>query len=312
MTSKRTFLIVAFASIVMTGASRAEDLPTAVPGLLFEMGGLSMPSDVAIGKGGQIYVIDGGNHQVAVFDASGNRVTSLGMMGSDEGQFLDPLGIGVSPGGDVYVADKGNKRLVMFDASGGYKHSLPLEADGEAVVPIDVAVGPRGKELFVTDNVSHRVVVFDTRGKFLRGFGGEGEADGNFRYPATIDIDASGNLYVVDVLNARVQKFSPDGAYLATIGGLGGKGGTFFRPKGVAVDQGGHVYVSDSFLGVVQVFDLGGGFCCVLGDAGAARVFDTPVGMAARGNRLYVAQMLAGQAVVLEPVFSVTAAEASQ
>ena len=34
------------------------------------------------------------------------------MMGSDEGQFLSPLGIGVSAKGEVYIADKGNNRIV--------------------------------------------------------------------------------------------------------------------------------------------------------------------------------------------------------
>ena len=84
--------------------------------------------------------------------------------------------------------------------------------------------------------ISRVVLVFSTKGEFLRSWGGEGEDDGQFRYPATIDIDAAGNVYVVDVLNARVQKFDAAGTHLLTIGELGGKAGTFFRPKGIAVD----------------------------------------------------------------------------
>jgi len=309
MTSRRLILLIAIAGLAVPGAATAEDLATASPHPLFDLAGLSMPSDVAIGKDGQVYVIDGGNHQVAVFDANGVRVTSLGMMGSDEGQFLDPLGIGIGPGGDIYVADKGNKRLVVFDASGGYRRAITLEADGDAVVPVDVAVDARGRELFVTDNAAHRVTVFDDKGRFLRAFGGEGEGDGQFRYPATLDIDAGGNVYVVDVLNARVQKFSADGTWLATIGELGGRAGTFFRPKGVAVDESGRVYVSDSFLGVIQVFNASGGFCCVLGDAGVAQVFETPVGLDIRGTRLVATLMLAGKASVLEPALPTAVAE---
>lgn len=309
MTSKRILTAIAMACLAWPGIVMADDLPTASPGPQFELTNLSMPSDVTVGKGGQVYVIDGGNHQVAVFDANGIRVTSLGMMGSDEGQFLDPLGIGMSPGGDLYVADKGNKRLVVFDAAGNYRRALALEMEGEAVVPVDVAVDAKGRELFVTDNASHRVVVFDDKGGFLRAFGGEGDDEGQFRYPATLDIDALGNVYVVDVLNARVQKFSADGTWLATIGELGGRPGTFFRPKGVAVDETGHVYVSDSFLGVIQVFDTAGRFCCVLGDAGVAQVFETPVGLDVRGTRVFVTLMLAGKTAVLEPVLPVTDTE---
>ena len=289
------------AALATAGAAIAADHVTGSPNQLSELDLLSMPSDVAIGKDGQTYVVDSGNHQVAVFDATGTKVTSLGMMGSEEGQLLSPLGLGTSGKGEVYVVDKGNNRLVMFDAKGKFRRNIPLEEEGDDVVPVDVAVGPKGKELFVTANNSHKVLVFSTKGVLLRAWGGEGEDDGQFRYPATIDIDAAGNVYVVDVLNARVQKFDPAGTHLLTIGKLGGKPGTFFRPKGVAVDASGNIYVSDSFLGVIQAFDAAGESLYVIGEEGTATVFDTPVGMAANGTRLYVTQMLAGKVAVLEP-----------
>jgi DNA-binding beta-propeller fold protein YncE len=301
MTSKPIVWVLTIAALALAGTALAADHLTGSPNQQAELDWLSMPSDVAIGKGGQTYVVDSGNHQIAVFDAAGAKMTTLGMKGFEEGQLVSPLGIGVSSKGEVYVADKGNNRVVMFDSKGRARRVYEIEADGEDVVPIDIAVGPKGKELFVTDNANHRVVVVSNKGEFLRSWGGEGEDDGQFRFPATIDIDAAGNVYVVDVLNARVQKFDAAGTYLLTIGKLGGKPGNFFRPKGVAVDDAGKVYVSDSFLGVVQVFDSGGTFLYVIGDEGTATVFDTPVGMAASGNRLYVTQMLAGKVAVLEP-----------
>jgi DNA-binding beta-propeller fold protein YncE len=256
-----------------------------------------MPSDVANGKDGQTYIVDGGNHQVAVYDATNTKITTLGMHGSDEGQLTSPLGIGVSAKGEVYVVDKGNNRIVMFDSNGRARKHFEIED----VVPIDIAVGPKGKELFVTDNKSHKVVVVSSKGEFLRAWGGQGEDDGQFFYPATIDIDAAGNVYVVDVMNARVQKFDAAGTHLLTIGERGGKPGNFFRPKGVAVNESGEIFVSDSFLGVVQVFNAAGEFQYVLGEEGVATVYDTPVGLAATGTRLYVTQMLAGKVAVLEP-----------
>ena len=301
MTSKKNIRVLSIVALTLAGSAAAQDQPTGSPNQQAELDWLSMPSDVAIGKGGQTYVVDSGNLQVAVFDISGTKVTSLGMMGSEEGQFLSPLGIGISAKGEVYVADKGNNRLVMFDAKGKFRRNVPLEEEGDDVVPVDVAVGPNGKELFVTANNSHKVLVFSTKGELLRAWGGEGEDDGQFRYPATIDIDAAGNVYVVDVLNARVQKFDSAGTHLLSIGELGGKPGTFFRPKGVAVSDSGKVYVSDSFLGIIQVFDAAGEFLYVIGEEGAATIFDTPVGLAAEGMRLYVTQMLAGKVTVLEP-----------
>jgi len=276
-------------------------MPTGTPHQVGQLDMLLMPSDVATGSDGRAYVVDSRNHQIAVFDSNGVRVTSLGMMGGEDGQLLDPLGIGVAPNGDVWVADRGNERIVLFDAKARPRAALELEADGESIVPVDIAIAPGGRELFITSNNTHQVVVFSTKGEFLRAWGGEGEDDGQFQYPATIDIDSAGNVYVVDVINARVQKFDAAGNHLLTIGELGGKPGTFYRPKGVAVDDAGNVYVSDSFLGVVQVFNPDGSFAYVIGDGGTATVFDTPVGLAVSGKRLYVTQMLAGKVAVLEP-----------
>jgi DNA-binding beta-propeller fold protein YncE len=291
---------------VLASAALAADMPTGSPNQSAEFDLLLMPSDVAIAGNGQTYIVDSGNHQVAVFDASGTRVTSLGMMGEEEGQLMNPLGIGISAKGEVWIADKGNERIVMFDAKARpraafERAAFELEADGEGIVPVDIAVGPNGKELFITSNNTHQVVVFSTKGEFLRAWGGEGEDDGQFIYPATIDIDSAGNVYVVDVINARVQKFDSAGTHLLTIGERGGKAGNFYRPKGVAVDNAGNIYVSDSFLGVVQVFNPDGEFAYVIGEDGTATVYNTPVGLAASGSRLYVTQMLAGKVAVLEP-----------
>jgi len=301
MTSKQNIRVLAIAALSIAGATMAADTPTGSANQQAVLEWLSMPSDVGIGKDQQTYVVDGGNHQIAVFDAACTRVTSLGMPGSEDGQLTGPLGIGISKKGEVWVTDKGNNRLAMFDARGRFKRALPLEEEGDDVVPVDVAVGPKGKELFVTANNSHKVLVYSTKGELLRAWCGEGEDDGQFRFPATIDIDAAGNVYVVDVLNTRVQKFDAAGTHLLTIGTLGGKAGTFFRPKGVAVDAVGNIYVSDSFLGVIQVFNPAGEFQYVIGEDGEATVFKTPVGMTANGGRLYVTQMLAGNVLILEP-----------
>jgi len=301
--NKQTILNAVFAALGLLASNLVlgQDIPTVSFQTIAEFGAtLSMPSDVGVGEGGRIYVVDGGNHQVAVFDATGQRVATLGERGGERGQFESPVGLGAGPNGEVYVADKGNQRLQMFSADGELDRVIALEANGEEVNPVDVAVSEDGRELFVTANNSHRVLVFSGKGEFLRGWGGEGEEDGLFRYPATIDLDPSGNVLVVDVLNQRVQKFDSEGNFLASIGGLGGKPGTFFRPKGVAVDSTGRSYVSDSYLGVIQVFDANGEFLHVLGAAGESAVFDTPVGMAIAGSRLLVVQMLPGNVLVLE------------
>jgi len=278
----------------------AQDIATVTYTALSKMNLLSMPSDVALGAGGKIFVVDGGNHQIAAFDASGTRVASLGMRGDDDGQLNGPVGIGISNKGEIYVADRGNQRLVVFAADGSPRRVIDLDENGEKATPIDVAVSPDGEELFITANNSHRVLVYSNKGNFLRAWGDEGADPGQFRFPGAITVDRAGNVYVVDVLNSRVQKFDPNGNVLGTFGKRGGKPGTFFRPKGVAVDSDGRIYISDSYLGVVQVLSPAGEFLYTLGNAGGTTILETPVGMAVDGHRLLVVEMLPGRVQMLE------------
>jgi tripartite motif-containing protein 71 len=299
--SRRSLAYVILAVGLSPGLVIADGFPTASHSVRLELGtDLSLPSDVVVGANDRIYVVSGGEHEIAVFDRSGERISTLGEQGSEPGQFFEPVGIGIGPKGEIYVADKGNQRLQMFSSDGQFRREIPLEEDGEAVNPVDVAVSGDGKELFVTANNSHRVLVFSNKGKFLRGWGDEGEDDGQFRYPATLVLDAAGNVLVVDVLNQRVQKFDSDGNFLMSFGGLGGKPGKLFRPKGIALDAAGRSYVSDSFLGAIQVFDANGDFVHVLGDNGIATAFETPVGMTVDGTSLVLVQMLPGSVLVLD------------
>jgi tripartite motif-containing protein 71 len=260
---------------------------------------LSMPSDTGVTDKGWVWVVDGGNHQLVLFDKQGRRQAVLGGPGKDEGQFQGPVGMDLGPKGELYVADRGNNRIQVFDSKLRFSGAIAVKENGKVANPVDVAVGPRGKELFVTTS-SHRVLVFDTKGKLLRAWGGEGSEDGQFKYPAGITVDGDGAVYVVDVINQRVQKFDAEGAFLAAYGTLGATPGNFFRPKGVAVDASGNIYVSDSYLGVIQVLSPTGEFLHALGEGGVPTRYETPVGMSVHQGRLYVTLMLPGKVSALE------------
>lgn len=260
---------------------------------------LSLPTDVAAGAGGQLYVVDGGNNRVVSIDATGAVVSAFGSQGRGDAELDGPVGIGIDGKGRVHVADRGNRRIQVFAEDGSYLYPVPLVVDGTRIVPVDVAVNEDGTELFVTAADRHEVIVFDWKGNLLRRWGGRGEEPGQFFHPATIEISAE-MVYVVDVLNARVQCFYPDGRVVRVIGKRGAGPGTLFRPKGIAIDTSGRVFVSDSYFGVIQAFEKSGEFLYALGEAGRPGVFRAPVGMAAVDGDLAVVEMLGGSVTRLQ------------
>lgn len=304
---KRTAGLAVLMTALSAGpaTAQAEVIPTVFAHVVQELGlepeaRLSLPTDVAVTEAGRAYVVDSGNHQIVIYNENGQRAGAFGSQGSGDGQLQSPVGIALGPDGAIYVADRGNKRLQVFSASGEFKRTLALQADGEEVVPIDVAVSDDGTLLFVTANNSHKVLVFAPNGAYLRGWGGKGEEEGKFHYPATVVVGADRQVHVVDVLNHRVQRFDADGDFRGSLGQMGARPGSLFRPKGVALGDAGRVYVSDSYLSVVQVFSSDGQFLHVLGDKGTPLKFSTPAGLAVMGRRLYLVEMLSGMLVVMD------------
>jgi len=286
---------------VFAAAAVSAAIPTAELRPLFTLSeGLALPSDVAVGRDGRIYVVDSGNHRIAVFQRGGKRLFTFGGRGTGPGQLRDPVGIGIDPSGRVYVADKGNHRIQIFTVDGAYVRALAVKAGGKNVAPVDVAVDATGKTVYVTGNSNHKVMAFSPDGRLLHQWGGEGPNRGEFRYPATITVGADRRVYVVDVLNTRVQVRDPGGSIYA-VGEWGVLPGQLFRPKGVALDRRGRVYVSDSYLDVVQVFNSAYQFLYVLGSGGKPQTLTSAAGITIDGdNRLYVAEMLKHRVSVFE------------
>ncbi len=288
----------------LTAAAVAASIPTAPLRHAFDLTGdaaaaFVLPTDVAVSPQRRIFVVDGGNHRVVAFDAGGRALFSIGQAGSKNGEFRDPVGIGIDRDGRLYVADRGNQRIQIFSHDGAFQSAFPVIVQGKPAPPVDVAVDAQ-QRVYVT-TATHRLAVFDARGRLQRQWGGEGENKGEFRYAASVTVDRSGLVHVVDALNARVQVFEPGGRYVINVGEWGVLPGQLFRPKGVANDARGRVYVSDSYLDVVQVFDENRHFLHVLGSAGTPHRFTAAGGIAVdEHNRLYVAEVLKNRISVFE------------
>ena len=265
--------------------------------------GADQPSDLAIGPAGNIFLVDGVNNRIMVTGSNGVMKFTFGKAGNGKAEFRYPMGIGISKDGRVFIADTGNHRVQVFNSKGAFLYLFSVRAPGDArpAAPVDVLALDYKNYLYVSDKDNHDIKVFKQDGTYAFKWGGFGQIQGKFRYPAMLAANQFNQIYVVDVLNTRVQEFDPEGHFLEQIGTWGVSPGELFRPKGVAVDKAGRVFVSDSYMGCVQVFTNLGGFAGVVCDNGKKREFTTPVGLAFdTKNRLNVVEMRANRIRVLE------------
>ncbi len=261
------------------------------------------PSDVSVSKDGLIYVVDGVNNKIKVFNQKGEFIFFFGGRGSSKGRFQFPLGIDIDNQGRVYVADSGNRRVQVFNSRGRFLSQIKIESQGiKPADPTDIVVYETKNRLYVVDNDNHNILVYDLMaGNLIETFGGPGLGKREFRYPFDITHDNDDYLYVLEVINTRVQVLNYIGQFVAFIGGWGVEKGEFFRPKGIAIDRSHRVLVSDSYIGVIQVFNKNGEFYSVLGDVRENEVkkFKTPTGIFVDNqNRLYVVEMFADKVSV--------------
>jgi DNA-binding beta-propeller fold protein YncE len=126
-------------------------------------GEFNLPRDIAIGKAGRLYVVDGGNFRVVIFDRDGRYLGSFGSIGKQYGQFARPKEIAVDPQGNVYVIDTAFGNFQIFDPDGALLLFVGSrnERDGPAryMLPSGIAVDEDGR-VYVVDQWYRKLEVY--------------------------------------------------------------------------------------------------------------------------------------------------------
>lgn len=122
--------------------------------------------------------------------------------------------VAVAPDGHIWVGDHLGAQI--FDNEGVFlSHAAHGHMDAAA---IGIAFDTNG-EVFLTCCRSHRVVVCMLDGRFIRTFGSNGRAPGQFYHPRGIVVDGKGLVFVADADNYRVQVCTRDGRFVRSFGG---------------------------------------------------------------------------------------------
>ncbi|MCW3000320.1 MAG: hypothetical protein JWN65_3869 [Solirubrobacterales bacterium] len=159
--------------------------------------------------------------------------------------------------------------------------------------PQAVAVGPDGA-VYVADQKSHTIQVFNPDGSFRRDLGFAGSKPGQLTSVGGVAVAGDGSVLVTTGAN-RIDRFAPDGSLLRSWGRTGqgvgefvfGSGGGNDSPAGGGLAVSGNlVYVADSRNDRIQRFTLDGAEGRILVGPGQLQ---TPMGIAVRKTRVLVA-----------------------
>ena len=213
--------------------------------------------------------------------------------------FANPYDLAVSRDGRIFVLNRCDParasaiRVGVLNLDEDYLYEFGDGAgngDTQFRWPVCMAFD-EDENLYITDEVHHRVTVYDADGNFLRKWGSHGSGDGELNGPAGIAIGPDGSVYIVEQHNARVQKFTSDGEFLGKWGSHGSGPGQFNLPWGAAADAAGNVYVADWRNDRVQKFSADGEFLAAFGSSGGGEgQFQRPTSVAVDGEGfIYVA-----------------------
>lgn len=126
-------------------------------------GEFNLPRDAAFGKDNKLYIVDGGNFRIQIFDADGNYLKSFGKVGKSPGNLGRPKEIDTDASGNSYVVDSAFANLQIFNPEGELLMFLGARSDnsgpGNFLLPEGIAVDEDGR-IYMADQWYRKVDVF--------------------------------------------------------------------------------------------------------------------------------------------------------
>jgi DNA-binding beta-propeller fold protein YncE len=176
---------------------------------------------LVVDKAGQVYVTTDTKRGIAIYSAGGKFLRAVGPTRIHGLELREEQGVEY-----IYAARPSEHEVIKLKLSGEQEWALhfPEEAglykDAKGFNPCAVTVAPDGS-IFVADGYgANYVLKFDANRKFVKAFGGKGEAEGKFNTCHGIALDTRGEkplLFVCNRNNNRVEYWDLDGNFVKVI-----------------------------------------------------------------------------------------------
>lgn len=238
---------------------------------------LLVATGLGLDAAGNLFITDASHNTVRKVDASDPHLISTvagdGSSGSDgdggpatAAQLNGPTGVAVDSAGNLYIADQNNRKVRKVDSSTGQISTLASFTFEQR--PLDIALDAGGNVFVASDDQTVLMVdpsgatsTYAGRSRTRGNTGDGGPATSALLFnPASVDVDATGQVYIADRTNQRIRKVdaSPD-HIITTVAGAGGINDPGFEgdggdplaarlayPTGVGVDHHGGFFIGDT------------------------------------------------------------------
>ena len=165
---------------------------------------MNEPTDLAIGIGGEIFVLVGhgrGDPHVLKFDPEGSLLKSWGEAGIGPSEFDTPHSIVIDTEGMVYVADRQNRRIQVFDSEGNYVKEWAYKG-----LPCGLYIHSDGT-MYMVSGFAGEILQLDENGMAVGANGQPGRGLGEFGEAHYMTMTPNGDIYVADTVRPELHKY---------------------------------------------------------------------------------------------------------
>jgi DNA-binding beta-propeller fold protein YncE len=203
-------------------------------------------TSVAVSPDGELIVVgDGGNHRVQVFDGARRHLLSIGRLGRDDRQFVNPCCVAVDADHRIWVVDTAQAEVQVFEQDGTHVRTFGTIGAGPGQLnrPSLPVIDSEHGELYIPDFANRRISVFSTDGTWLRNYDRALNDDLVLDEVNWLALDRARRMFVVDTTN-QLFVIDQSGELLATYAGTApGAGDIEFGP--FVIDENGRMYGAD-------------------------------------------------------------------